>query len=119
MTEGLFKVDYLNGEVLEWHATSDGLDVVTNTDYTPTIYAIPDGDLSFEELADRLASHPLATDVGPEPWRQGWRHDPEPVLRIEVPDIDAVDELASYLRSIGRPGTVKCFDVDFSREFRY
>ncbi|AGB17390.1 DNA polymerase elongation subunit (family B) [Halovivax ruber XH-70] len=119
MTAGLFKVDYLDGEVLKWHATSDGVETVSNTDFTPTIYAIPDGDHSFEELADRLDPHPLAMDMQLEPWRRGWRHDPEPVLRIDVPDIDAVDELASHLRDIGRPGDVKCFNVDFSREFRY
>ncbi|WP_247729552.1 type B DNA-directed DNA polymerase [Halovivax limisalsi] len=119
MTEGLFKVDYLDGEVVEWHATADGLETVSNPEFTPTIYAIADGDLSYEDLADRLEPHPLAVEMQLEPWGRGWRHDPEPVLRIDVPDIDAVDELAYYLRDIGRLGDVKCFNVDFSREFRY
>ncbi|MFC3957851.1 type B DNA-directed DNA polymerase [Halovivax cerinus] len=119
MTEGLFTVDYLDDGVVEWHATPDGVETVSNAEFTPTIYAIPDGDLSFEGLADRLDPHPLATKMELEPWRRGWRHGLEPVLRIDVPDIDAVDELASSLRDIGRPGDVKCFDVDFSREFRY
>ncbi|WP_247728539.1 type B DNA-directed DNA polymerase [Halovivax limisalsi] len=119
MTDGPFKVDYLDGEVVEWYAAPDGVETVWNPDFTPTIYAISDGDLSYEDLADRLDPHPLAVEMQLEPWRRGWRHDPEPVLRIDVPDIGAVDELASYLRDIGRPADVKCFNVDFSREFRY
>ncbi|WP_254810722.1 type B DNA-directed DNA polymerase [Saliphagus sp. WLHSJ1] len=123
MPNGLFKVDYLTDSVVEWHATDtgDGLERLENSSYKPTIYAIPEdrGEETFESLLAALERHPLTVDTALERLRRGFREGPELVVTIDVADIAGVDELARWLRGRGKPGSITCYNVDFSQEFRY
>ena len=48
-----------------------------------------------------------------------FRHDPEQVLRVDVVDLKAVNSVARMVSKWGSPGEYRCYNVDFSREFRY
>jgi len=53
--------------------------------------------------------------------RPGFRRDEEPVLAVDVAHIDRVTPLARQARQLSDypVGDLACFNVDFSREFRY
>ncbi|TYL36380.1 DNA polymerase I [Natronococcus pandeyae] len=114
-----YKIDYLDGEVLEWSLTKEGVTCEHITDYTPSLYISAP---SHDDLVDVRGFVTRLTEVVQtelEEWRTGWRHTPETVLRIDVDDIADVTSVASDLRGWDVPGTYKCYNVDFSREFRY
>ncbi|RBI60255.1 hypothetical protein DMJ13_18070 [halophilic archaeon] len=46
-------------------------------------------------------------------------HDLEPVLKINVVDLDAVTTIARIVHQWADPATYRCYNVDFSQEFRY
>jgi len=54
-----------------------------------------------------------------EEWRPGFRHDAEEVLRVELMSVEEVSRMARWIHEWGNPGEYQCFNVDFSREFRY
>jgi DNA polymerase I len=113
-----FCFDFRDGDVLAWSVADDGATVERDTGYAPTLYAAaPASDR--EALRAALAGHPAVERVVTETWRTGFRRDPEPVLAVDVRDVDAVMPVARTLRDYGDPGTVRCFGVDFSPEFRY
>lgn len=116
----VYKIDFLE-DVYEWSITSDGVDYERVTDYTPTIYATSDSraDDGLLDLRERLASYPTVVSMGTERWRRGFRHEHEPVLRIDVRGLDDVRSLASQIRKLGQPGEYKLYNVDLSQEFRY
>ena len=51
--------------------------------------------------------------------RVSFRHDSEQVLRVDVVDLKAVNSVARMVSKWGSPGEYRCYNVDFSREFRY
>lgn len=116
----VYKIDFLE-DVYEWSITPDGVDYERVTDYTPTIYATYDGraDDGLLDLRERLEYDPTVVAMGTERWRRGFRHEHEPVLRIDVRGLADVRSLASQIRRIGQPGEYKLYNVDLSREFRY
>ncbi|QCJ47232.1 type B DNA-directed DNA polymerase [Haloprofundus sp. MHR1] len=114
-----FKFDYLDGDVLEWSLTPNGVEVNRNSSYEPTIYISAHGNGDLEEISGVLRRHPKVTPVHLVEERTGFRHDPEPVLRIDVVDLDAVTDVAHEVRGWGTPGEYRCYNVDLSREFRY
>ncbi len=114
----VLKVDYLDGNVLEWHATPDGVRVAENERYTPTVYVSAEKP-KLTALSETLAHRGDVVSTGRERWRPAFRRDPETVLRVDVSSIDRVRPLAGWIRRRDRPGTYRLFNVDFSREFRY
>ncbi len=114
-----YKIDHLDGDVLTWSLTDDGAACEYIADYTPSVYVSAP---SSEELTDVRGFVGRLTEVVQtelEEWRVSWRHDSETVLRIDVDDVDDVTAVASDLRGWDVPGTYRCYNVDFSREFRY
>ncbi len=114
----VLKIDYLDGSVLEWHATPTGVQVVENEGYTPTIY-VNSGTSKLTALSEALMPRSDVVSTGRERWRPAFRREPETVLRIDVSSIDRVRPLAGWIRRRDRPGTYRLFNIDFSREFRY
>jgi DNA polymerase I len=115
-------IDYYDDHVETWTRTPDGVQCERDETYSPTLYAICDDPGEGSDLAGLeawLSALPSVVDTHVEEWRRGWRHSPEPVLRIDVDRIKAVKELAWDLRERDAPGAYKCFNVDLSREFRY
>ncbi|WP_255171202.1 type B DNA-directed DNA polymerase [Natrononativus amylolyticus] len=117
----VFTIDYLDDGVYLWTVTADGAAYERITDYRPTLYAAAasTSNGSLETLEVDLQRHPAVVATATERWRPGFRHDHEPVLRIDVRGIDDVQQVARFVRQRDRPGTYRCFNVDFSREFRY
>jgi len=116
-----FKIDYLDDGVYEWSTTPDGAVWTRVEEYTPTFY-VGRGhgdDSSLDDAADVLAQFPAVAQVRSEQWRPGFRHDETDVVRVDVTDIDEISRLARWLHEWGKPGEYRCFNVDFSREFRY
>jgi len=115
----VYKIDYQDDAVLEWSLTSDGATVTKVTDYTPSLYISAGEDGDLETIHQAVAQFSEVATVGREEWRTVWRQAPEPVLRVDVTDIEAVTDVAYDVRSWGDPGEYKLYNVDFSREFRY
>jgi DNA polymerase I len=120
-----FTIDFLDdGRVLEWEATADGAVATERDNYTPRFYVAardPAANLDLTTLQSVYDQHPdvVATEmVARQP---GFRRDEEPVLAVDVAHIDRVTPLARQARQLSDypVGDLACFNVDFSREFRY
>ena len=120
-----FTIDFLDdGRVLEWDATADGAVATERDDYTPRFYVAardPDADIDLTALQSVYDQHPdvVVTEIVTR--RPGFRRDEEPVLAVDVDHIDRVTSLARQARQLNMypVGDLACFNVDFSREFRY
>ncbi|QSG16385.1 type B DNA-directed DNA polymerase [Halapricum desulfuricans] len=120
-----FTIDFLkDGRVLEWEATVDGAVAIERDDYTPRFYVAtrdPETDLDLTTLQSVYDQHPdiVATEMVTQ--RPGFRRDEETVLAVDVAHIDRVTPLARQARQLSEypVGDLACFNVDFSREFRY
>jgi DNA polymerase I len=120
-----FTVDFLDdGRVVEWETTADGAEPTVREGYTPRFYVAPrspDTDVSLDGIKATFARHPEVVATERVERRPGFRRDPEPALAVDVTHIDRVRPLASRVhRAEDRPvGDLACFNVDFSRQFRY
>jgi len=120
-----FTIDFLDdGRVLEWEATADSARPTEREQYTPRFYIAsrsPDDEVDLTGLQTQYARHPdiVATEFVSQ--RPGFRRDDERVLAVDVTHIDRVTALARQAQqSSDAPiGDLACFNVDFSREFRY
>ena len=120
-----FTIDFLDdGRVLEWETTSGGASVTERDDYTPRFYVAPrahDADVDLSSLRSVYDRHPdvIATELVTR--RPGFRRDETSVLAVDVRGIDRVTSLAQQARQLPAypVGELACFNVDFSREFRY
>ena len=98
--------------------------VVIRNNYTPRFYVAardPASDLDLTTLQSVYDQHPdvVATEMVAR--RPGFRRDEEAVLAVDVAHIDRVTPLARQARQLSAypVGDLACFNVDFSREFRY
>jgi DNA polymerase I len=120
-----FTVDFLDdGRVLEWETTADGADVTERDDYTPRFYVgarDPDADIDLGRLRRLYDRHPDVVGTETVRRRPGFRRDEEPVLAVDVTHVDRITALARQARQLADypVGALACFNVDFSREFRY
>ncbi|WP_262181668.1 type B DNA-directed DNA polymerase [Haloarcula laminariae] len=120
-----FSIDFLDdGRVLEWDATADGATVTEHGDYTPRFYVAPRDpatDLDLTTLQSVYDQHPDVVGTEMVARRPGFRRDEETVLAVDVAHIDRVPPLARQARQLSAypVGDLACFNVDFSREFRY
>ena len=119
-----FKIDFLDDRVLEWEATADGAVATERRDYTPRFYAAPRSSETDVDLAGLQAFYERHPDVVATEFvdrRPGFRRDAEQVLAVDVSHIDRVPALARQTGQLSEYpiGDVACFNVDFSREFRY
>ncbi|GAB3328738.1 type B DNA-directed DNA polymerase [Haloplanus salinarum] len=120
-----FTIDILDDDrVLEWEATADGAVVTERDDYTPRFYVAardPDADLDLTTIQSVYDQHPDVVTTEMVTRRPGFRRDEETVLAVDVAHIDRVAPLARQARQLSdHPvGDLVCFNVDFSREFRY
>jgi len=120
-----FTIDILDdGRVLEWEATADGAIATERHGYIPRFYVAPPdpaSDLNLTTLQSVYDQHPdvIATEMVAR--RPGFRRDEETVLAVDVAHIDRVTPLARQTRQLSEypVGDLACFNVDFSREFRY
>lgn len=114
-----FTFEFLDDAVRYWDLTPDGAEATVDTDYTPTLYATGDDQDALADLGHDLLAHPDVVDAGFVEKRRGWRHDPEPVLRVDVTGMDAVTPVARTIRTRGGADAFRCFDVDLAPGFRY
>ncbi|MFC7177816.1 type B DNA-directed DNA polymerase [Halosegnis marinus] len=110
--------------MVEWHATSDGVDTVTNPDYAPTLY-IDGPDTALVTLHERLTDDPKVVHLAAE------RHYTElgaetrtRVLRVDVARERELRTLANEIRhhhepAAFQPATFRLYNVDLSPQFRY
>ena len=120
-----FTIDFLaDGRILEWEATADGAVATERHDYTPRFYVAPRdpaSDLDLTTLQSVYDQHPNVVATETVARRPGFRRDEETVLAVDVAHIDRVTPLARQARQLSAypVGDLACFNVDFSREFRY
>jgi DNA polymerase I len=113
-----FAFDYVDGAVLRWLRTADGVECERDESYTPSFYVTSES-ADLGEIRGHLSIWPAVESTAVEEWRRGFRHEAESVLRVDVDSLDAVRKVASEVRGWGSPGEYRCYNVDFSREFRY
>jgi DNA polymerase I len=120
-----FSIDFFDdGHVLEWETTADGAVATEREDYSPRFYVAPrdpDVDIDLTTLQSVYDQHPDIVATETVARRPGFRRDEETVLAVDVTHIDRVTPLARQARQLSEypVGDLACFNVDFSREFRY
>jgi len=120
-----FTIDFLDdGRVLEWESTVDGAVVTEHDDYTPRFYVAPrspDDDIDLTRLRRIYENHPDVVRTEIVYQRPSFRRNDEEVLAVDVNHVDRVTQLARQARQLSEYpiGDLACFNVDFSREFRY
>jgi DNA polymerase I len=120
-----FTIDFMDdGRVLEWQATIDGAVATERNDYTPRFYVAardPDATIDLTALRSVYDQHPHVVATERVTRRPGFRRDEESFLAVNVAHIDHVVPLARQVHQLpDYPiGDLACFNVDFSREFRY
>jgi DNA polymerase I len=117
----VFKVEFLDdGGVRMWTLSPDGGAVATtDRNYRPHFYVRADVRHDLNRMESYLDDHPQVVEIARVNRRPGWRDDAEETLRVAVRSLPAIDEIAHQVSRFGRPGGFQCFNVDFSREFRY
>ncbi|MFB6124922.1 MAG: type B DNA-directed DNA polymerase [Halanaeroarchaeum sp.] len=111
-----FKIDYRADGVYRW---APGGEYAVDAEYVPTIYLAAEDWATLAADREHVDAHPRVVGTARESWRRGFRHDHEPVLRVDVASVDDVTPVARELATLERAGDLRLFDVDFSREFRY
>ncbi|WP_435333587.1 type B DNA-directed DNA polymerase [Haloarchaeobius sp. TZWWS8] len=122
----MFAVDFLDGQVVEWHRTGSGVEAVEVTDYHPTIYVAGPSE-ARAELRQALAADPKVVEVltVADRWKLDLHADePTPVLRVDCARVSEVRTLAREIRHHHErgsypPGTFRLFNVDLAPGFRY
>ncbi|MDH5021827.1 type B DNA-directed DNA polymerase [Halobacterium rubrum] len=107
------------GGVRYWELTDDGATASADRQYRPRLYVRADDRHSLSDLREYLGEHPVVAGVEEREFRPGWREDYEPMLRVAVDRLHHLTEIAEQVAQYGRPGGYQCYNVDFSREFRY
>jgi len=120
-----YTIDFLeDGRILEWRPAASGANVTVIEDYTPRFYVgarSSETEVDLSTLETIYAQHPDVVRVGRIRRKPGFRRDEEPVLAIDVDHVDRIVPLARQARQLSEYpiGDLACFNVDFSREFRY
>jgi DNA polymerase I len=116
-----FTFDFDDGDVLAWSLTDTGATAERITDYTPTMYVSAESRErgALDDIRPHVADLPAVVHTTVEQHRTGFRHDPEPVLRVDVADVESVMSVAHTIRGWGAPGEYRLYNVDLTREFRY
>ena len=116
-----------DGTVTTWGTTADGTKRSTETEYRPTMYVKPgpnaaasESPLDRGELAAHLRGLALVDSVTMVEQRPTWRDGYESVLEVAVDGPPRrTRTLARRIHSWDTPGTYRCYNVDFSPQFRY
>jgi hypothetical protein len=103
----VYKIDYVDGNVLTWSATETGVECEVDESYTPTIYVSVHGDGDFFTAHAALRDHPAIARVAVVDERVSFRHDLEQVLQVDVLDLKAVNSVARIVRISIRCSTPK------------
>jgi DNA polymerase I len=112
--------DFLDtGGVRYWELTDEGATASVDRQYRPRLYVRADDRHSLTDIREYLVDHPVVAGVEDRELRPGWREDYEPMLRVAVDRLHHLTEIAEQVAQYGRPGGYQCYNVDFSREFRY
>ena len=120
-----FTIDFLDdGRVLEWEATDDGAVATECDNYMPRFYAgprDPNADIDLTPLRSVYERHPDVNTTEFVSRRPGFRRDEERILAVDVDHVERITPLARQTRQLSAYpiGDIACFNVDFSREFRY
>lgn len=104
--------EFLDDAVRYWTATPDAAAPTRDEAYTPTLYATGDSQDTLADLGHDLLVHPDVLEAGLVEKRRGWRHDPEPILRVDVAGMAAITPVARTIRSRGDADVFRCYDVD-------
>jgi len=115
----VFKVDYTDEGVRTWARNGDEVVSTLDPAYTPTVYVAAADWATLAEHRPTVAANPKVESIARESWRRGFRYDHEPMLRVDVTDIDSVTPVARQISALDRPGDLRLFNVDLTREFRY
>lgn len=97
----VYKIDYRDGNVLRWSLTDSGVECAVDDSYTPTLYVSAHNNGSLADVQTGLDDHPAVARTRMVSERISFRHEPEPVLRVDVVDLDVVRSIARTVRQWG------------------
>ncbi|MCO8266289.1 type B DNA-directed DNA polymerase [Haloferax sp. AB510] len=115
-----YTFDFIDGDVYRWTPAGDDGTATYDIDstYRPRFYVR--GARETRAAYERaLESHPSVAAVKTVERRPGFGEPPEPVTMVEATAVDAVPMLAHQTNQVALPGELRCYNVDFSPEFRY
>jgi len=113
----VFTLDFTDRGVRRWSKTSNGATATVDDIYTPSLYVTSsDGLSALQKHLDRRRD---VVSTAIEQWRTGFRDLFGDVLCIDVASIDRVRPVATWIRERELAGSPRCFNVDFSPQFRY
>nr|WP_321167915.1 hypothetical protein [Halobaculum saliterrae] len=123
--------------VVEWRLTTDGVERTCVDGYRPTMYVgAPVSELYGEhggptprvqlpargalteglrELRSFLEGQAAVESLSVDVWRQTFRADARPVLRVECREIDDVRSVARRVQQFGDADAYTCYNVDLTR----
>jgi len=112
----VFTLDFTDKGVRRWSKTQTGATESLDDSYTPSVYATSD---DLDALRRHLDRRHDVVSTAIEQWRPGFRNSQTDVLRVDLDSIDRIRPVATWIRAADLPGTNRCFNVDFSPQFRY
>ncbi len=113
-----YKIDYLNGDVLEWYKKNGKPKYRKIEDYFPSFY-ISTNCSGLPKMEEILRNKRSVNSIKREKWRTGWRNKPEEVIKVNVTTLENLQKLARKLRSRFPEKKYEFFNVDLSRQYRY
>ncbi|REA05776.1 DNA polymerase I [Haloferax sp. Atlit-6N] len=115
-----YTFDFIDGDVYRWTPAGDTGTATYDIDstYRPRFYVR--GARETRAAYERaLEPHPSVATVKTVERRPGFGESPEPVTMIEATAAEAVPTLARQTNQVALPDELRCYNVDFSPEFRY
>ncbi|MFH5845431.1 hypothetical protein [Haladaptatus sp. CMAA 1909] len=73
----MYKIDYVDGDVLRWSLTESGVTCEIDASYTPIIYVSVHGDGDFSTARAAPRDHPAVVQAAIIDERVSFRHDHE------------------------------------------
>lgn len=113
-----YKIDYLNGDALEWYKQNNEPKYGKIKDYNPSFY-ISTNCNALPKMEKLLRKKNSVKSIEKEKWRTGWRKKPEKVIKVSTPTLEKLQKLARNLRSRYPEKKYEFFNVDLSRQYRY
>ena len=115
-----YTFDFIDGDVYRWSPAGTDGTATSEVDeaYHPVFY-VRGSRPKREAYADAIEPHPSVSRVETVERRPAFGEDYEPVLAVETTAVDSISSLARQTNQIALPGALRCYNVDFSPEFRY
>ncbi|WP_416838746.1 type B DNA-directed DNA polymerase [Haloferax sp. DFSO52] len=115
-----YTFDFIDGDVYRWSPAGTDGSATYDVDetYQPVFY-VRGSQSNRDAYADAIEPHPSVARLETVDRRPTFGSDYEPVLAVETTSVESITSLARQTNQVALPGELRCYNVDFSPEFRY